>query len=229
MKKHDGLNHVCRLFVILLAGATLSLRGAEAVSEPVLNNNSTGSPPFISSETSIWEAGVGEGFRRGTHTLGISTGAGFGVAVFGGRLEHDLALMSVDYGCMIGGVKGESHWYRGNWEIRGELFGGAEFAPGKEWVVGLTPHLRYNFATGTRWIPFLDGGAGVTATGIGPPDLSNTFEFNLQASTGVQWFVKNNCAVTLEARWLHLSSAGISTPNLGLNTAMGMVGLIWFF
>jgi len=38
-----------------------------------------------------------------------------------------------------------------------------------DWVVGLTPHLRYNFATGTRWIPFVDGGAGVTATASALP------------------------------------------------------------
>jgi len=229
MKKRVGLDHVCHLFAILSVGATLSLKGAEPVSESVLINSSTIMPPLTPSETSIWETDVGDGFRQGTHTMGISAGAGFGVAVFGGRQEHDLALISVEYGRMIGGVKGENHWYRGNWEIRGELFGGAEFAPSKEWVVGIAPHLRYNFATRTRWVPFLDGGAGVSATGIGRPDLSGTFEFNLQASTGVQWFVEKNCAVTLEARWLHLSSAGISTPNLGLNTVMGMVGLSWFF
>ncbi len=230
MKEQDGLIYVCRLFAILLfAGSALSLRGAEPISEPALINSSTSASTLSSSQTSIWQAGVGEGFRRGTSTLGMSAGAGFGVAVFGGRQEHDLALMSVDYGRMITGVKGENHWYRGNWEFRGELFGGAEFAPNTEWVVGLTPHLRYNFATGTRWVPFLDGGAGVTATGIGRPDLSNTFEFNLQASTGVQWFVKDNCAITLEVRWLHLSSAGISSPNLGLNSVMSMVGLSWFF
>jgi len=229
MKNQNGLSHACRLFAIFLTGVTLCSKGSEPIPEPVLINNSTNGLSLTSSETSIWEAGVGEGFRRGTHTLGFSTGAGFGVAVFGGRQEHDLALMSLEYGCIIGAVRGENHWYRGNWEIRGELFGGAEFKPSTEWAVGLSPHLRYNFATGTRWIPFLDFGAGVTATGIGHPDLSNTFEFNLQACTGVQWFVKNNCAVTFESRWLHLSSAGISSPNQGVNTVMGMVGLSWFF
>ena len=80
---------------------------------------------------------------------------------------HDLALLSLAYGHMLGGVQGEGHWYRGNFEGRLELFGGGEYSPSNEWVIGLTPHLRYNFATGSPWIPFLDGGAGVTATGIG--------------------------------------------------------------
>jgi opacity protein-like surface antigen len=130
---------------------------------------------------------------------------------------------------MLGHVLGEGHWYRGNPEFRLELFTGAQFFPRSEWLVGLTPHLRYNFATGTRWIPFLDGGAGVTATGIGPPDLSGTFEFNLQAGGGVQWFLKENVALSLEARYVHWSCAGISKPNLGLNGVTGMLGIAFFF
>jgi len=89
--------------------------------------------------------------------------------------------------------------------------------------------LRYNFATGSRWIPYADIGAGVSATSIGPPDLSGTFEFNLQAATGVQWFIRDNLALGLEARYLHMSCAGIHPPNLGLNTVNGMVGISWFF
>src|SRR6266404_2417812 len=108
MKKQDGLSQVRRLFAILLGSATLSLRGAEPISEPPPINNSMGSSSFTTSENSIWNAGVGEGFRQGTHTMGISAGAGFGVAVFGGRQEHDLALMSLNYGRMIGGVRGQN-------------------------------------------------------------------------------------------------------------------------
>ncbi|HWY77307.1 MAG TPA: acyloxyacyl hydrolase, partial [Verrucomicrobiae bacterium] len=114
-------------------------------------------------------------------------------------------------------------------EFRLELFTGAQFSPSREWFVGLTPHLRYNFATDTRWIPFVDGGAGVTATSIGPPDLSGTFEFNLQAGTGIEWFLKDNVALTLEARYVHWSCAGISNPNLGLNGVTGMIGVSFFF
>ena len=95
--------------------------------------------------------------------------------------------------------------------------------------MGLIAHLRYNFATGTRWILFLDGGAGVTATGIGHPDLGGTFEFNHQAGVGVLWFLKENVALSLEARYVHWSCAGISNPNLGLNGVTGMLGLTFFF
>jgi hypothetical protein len=130
---------------------------------------------------------------------------------------------------MLGSVRSEGHWYRGNWEWRGELFTGAEFSPASTWGVGLTPHLGYDFTTGTRWVPFADIGAGVMATGERAPDLGGAFEFNLQAETGVHWFVRDNVAVTMEARYLHVSSAGLYHPNLGLNTVAGLVGVAWFF
>jgi hypothetical protein len=178
---------------------------------------------------SIWENGIGEGFRSAVQSISLSARATYGLAIFGSREAHHLALVSLSYGHMLGHTSGESHWYRGNVEFRAELFTGAQFSPSSEWLVGLTPHLRYNFATGTHWIHFVDVGAGVTATGIGAPDLSGTFEFNLQAGTGIQWFLKDNLGLTLEARYVHLSCAGISRPNLGLNGVTGMLGVTIFF
>jgi hypothetical protein len=110
-----------------------------------------------------------------------------------------------------------------------ELFSGAQFSPTSEWLVGLTPHLRYDFATGTPWIPFFDLGAGVSATSIGPPDLSGTFEFNLQAAIGIQWFLKKNMSLNVEAGYFHMSCASINHPNLGLNGVTGMLGVTFLF
>jgi hypothetical protein len=159
----------------------------------------------------------------------VSAGATYGFVAFGSKEAHDLALISLEYGHMLGHVRGEGHWYRGNLEFRLELFGGAQFSPNTDWLVGLTPHLRYNLATGTRWVPFLDAGAGVAATGIGPPDLSDTFQFNLQGVIGVQWFVTDHFALTLETRYIHISCAGIHHPNLGVNGVGGMLGVTFFF
>ncbi len=171
----------------------------------------------------------GGGFSSGVHTLSFEGGAVGGLKILGSSQRHDLALASLAYGWMTGPVRGQDHWYRGNWEIRAELFGGSEFFPGQYCLAGLTPHLRYDFATGTRWIPLIDAGAGLTATGIGRPDLSNDFEFNLQAGTGLHWLVRDNWAVTLEARYFHISDAGMTYPNNGVNGVMGMIGITRFF
>lgn len=228
VKRRSGGIILC--FVICLAVMTTVNDGTCA--QPSLSaTNSIPSPEseIGSQPPGIWENGVGEGFRPTTKTIGLSVGGNYGLAAFGSRQEHDLAVFTFSYGQMLGPVSGEGHWYRGNWELRGELFTGAQFSPNNEWFVGLTPHLRYNFATGTRWIPFADAGAGVTATGIGPPDLSGTFEFNLQAGGGIHWFLKDNVALTAEGRYVHWSCAGLHKPNLGLNGVMGILGLTFFF
>ncbi|MDB6124287.1 MAG: putative exported protein [Pedosphaera sp.] len=178
---------------------------------------------------SIWQNGVGNGFRAGTESIGLGLEANYGISMFGGRESHRLALASLSYGYVLDSVHGKDHWYRGNWELRGELFSGAEYSPKKEWLVGLTPHLRHEFSIGTRCVPFVDIGAGVTATSIGPPDLSGTFEFNLQACVGTHWFIEENVALTMEVRYLHMSCAGLHDPNLGLNGVTGMAGLTFFF
>jgi hypothetical protein len=205
----------------------ISSRGAETPA----NTGADGQPAIQLEEPpmQLWDGGVGQGFRSTVETLTVEAGAGAGFAVLGADQAHDLALLSLAYGHMLGHTVGQGRFYRGNFEFRVELFSGAQFAPSSEWVVGLAPHIRYNLATGTRIVPFIDAGAGVTATSIGPPDLSNIFEFNLQACGGIRWFFRDNVALTVEARYLHMSCAGISRPNLGLNTALGMLGLSWGF
>jgi hypothetical protein len=88
---------------------------------------------------------------------------------------------------MFTDVVGQDHWFRGNWELVGEIFGGEQFHPDAAYFVGGGPHLRYNFAAGHRWVPFLDLGAGATATDIRNSDISTTFEFNLQAGAGAHF------------------------------------------
>ena len=178
---------------------------------------------------SIWEHGVGEGFRCGAQSLTLSAGATYGFTTFGGKESHDLALCSLTYGVMLDNTVNKGHWYRGNIELRGQLFGGEQFSPRNEWLVGLTPHIRYNFATGSRWIPYIDGGAGVTLTSIREPDLGGVFQFNLQAAVGVERFLTDKVALTVQAGYLHMSSADIYTPNLGLNCVTGMAGVSFFF
>ncbi|MFZ0829498.1 MAG: acyloxyacyl hydrolase [Verrucomicrobiia bacterium] len=216
------------ILIVVWTAVAAPLLGAEPGQVPT-NSESGPAVMFASRPANLWQGEVGEGFRSSVQTLSLTAGATAGFQAFGGQQDHDLALASLSYGHMLGQVVGDDHWYRGNWELRGEFFGGSQFSPSSYWLVGLTPHLRFNLATGTRWVPFVDGGAGVTATGIGPPDLSGIFEFNLQVNTGVNWFVRNNLALTIEAGYMHISCAGIHDPNQGLNCAKGMVGLTCFF
>ncbi len=217
------------LAIVWTAAAMWSTTGLAQSQSSSGNGSSLAVTNLESSDSSIWQNGIGEGFKAGIQSAGIEAGAGYGLKILGSRQHHDLALTSLYYGYMLSPVEGEGHWYKGNWEFRGELLSGAQFSPTRDWLVGITPHLRYNFATGTRWIPFVDLGTGVSATSIGHPDLGHYFEFNLQAATGVRWFIRDNLALSLELRYLHMSCAGINRPNLGLNNGNIMAGVTWFF
>lgn len=166
--------------------------------------------------------------RAGTHEIETVAGPGFGVRILEDH-AHDWAMGAIDYGWVFSDVVAQDHWFRGNWELIAEIFGGSQYRPEAAYFIGAAPHLRYDFATGHRWMPFLDLGAGPTATDIRSGDISTTFEFNLQAAAGVHFFLKDNLALTVQARFIHFSNAGIEFPNLGVNTLNGLIGVSWFF
>jgi hypothetical protein len=173
----------------------------------------------------VWQRAPGEGFRESVRRVGVSAVAGVGLQDFGSYQAHDFALAGVSCGRMLGGVKGEGSFWRGNWELHAEILAGAQVDPVNRYLFGLTPHLRYNFAAGSRAVPFLDAGIGFTATNIGPPDLGKAFQFNSQAGGGVNWFLRDDLAISLESRFVHLSSACLSMPNNGVNAVLLMVGV----
>jgi lipid A 3-O-deacylase len=163
-------------------------------------------------------------FSKGSMDVGFDIGGAVGLKIFGSHTRHDFILGSVNVGRIISDNKCAGHWYEGNWEVLGELFGGYQLSPKSASFAGLTPFLRYNFVTHTRWVPFVEAGAGVTLTDIYGPDLSTLFEFNLQAGVGVQYFLCQNLALTLETKFMHFSNASIESPNLGVNTAVFLLG-----
>jgi lipid A 3-O-deacylase len=182
-----------------------------------------------SSSTGIWKSGIGEGFKQGTHEAGFALGAGFGMKIIGSKEAHDLALGKIHYGWIATDLAGEDHWYAGNLEVLIEGLGGFQYNPNHAYVVASSAVVRYNFMTGTRWVPFLEGGGGIAATDIGHPDLSTTFQFNLTVGAGVHYFWRENSSIFTQYRYFHISNAGIKDPNFGVNSSLFYVGMSWFF
>lgn len=179
--------------------------------------------------SSAWETGVGSGFRKDTVNIGLTAGAGFGIKILGGQESHDLALAYGHIGWMMTDVMYENRWYEGNLELWGEVFAGGQYHPASRYVFGLAVGPRYNFITGSRWVPFLDVGAGISGTDIGEPDLSTTYQFNVQIGVGAHYFFRDDMALTLQIRGVHLSNAQIKMPNNGTNSIVFMVGATGFF
>jgi lipid A 3-O-deacylase len=177
----------------------------------------------------VWERGLGQGFTASARQFTFELGGSYGWRMLGSQEAHDFALASLTYGHMLGGVQATNHWFRGNWQWRMELFGGWQFRPDTEWIGGVVPHLRYNFATGSPLVPFVDGGLGFCLTTIRGPDLGGIFQFSPQAAVGLNWFFSKHFALSAECRIMHFSSAHLELPNQGVNTLAGLFGVNWFF
>lgn len=175
---------------------------------------------------SIWNGAPGEGFRSGVHQGGLTLGGGF--ASKGGDRAHDIALAVARYGRLFGPV-GRDRWYGGNWEIGAEVFGGAQVAPSTAYIAGGAPMVRYNFATASRCIPFVEAGFGLLTTDIKGRDLSTTLQFKSEAGIGMHYFMREQTALTFEYHFFHLSNGGIKRPNGGVNLNFFAVGISRFF
>ncbi len=157
--------------------------------------------------------------------MGVSFAGGFSAT---GR-QHDLALGMLRYGRVMTDVVGGDHFYRGNVELGVEAFAGGQYSPEAAYVTGAAPTARYDFATGTRWVPFVEVGFGFASTDIKGDDLSTNYEFKSDAGVGVHYFWRENVSAFFEYEFFHLSNGGFHKPNRGTNINLFSLGLALFF
>jgi lipid A 3-O-deacylase len=175
---------------------------------------------------SIWRDDIpGRGLRAGVQQVGVSLASGFSAT---GR-QHDLALAMFRYGRVMTDVVGADHFYRGNVELGAEVFAGGQYSPEAAYLFGAAPTVRYDFATGTRWVPFLEVGFGFASTDIKGDDLSTTYEFKSEGGAGVHYFWRGNVSAFFEYQFFHLSNGGFHKPNRGTNINLFSLGLAVFF
>lgn len=77
--------------------------------------------------------------------------------------------------------------------------------------------------------PYIKAAAGTLYMSQHTREQSTQFNFYEYGGLGVHWFFTKNTALTVEGRFRHLSNAGIDSPNSGINTYFGLVGLSYQF
>lgn len=88
--------------------------------------------------------------------------------------------------------------------------------------------LKWNFERHGRLSPYLELCGGALFTDHNVPTGTNTVNFTPQAAFGAHILgAKYN--VSLEVRYLHISNAGLATPNPGINTVQVRLGVGRFF
>lgn len=88
--------------------------------------------------------------------------------------------------------------------------------------------LKWNFERRGRFSPFLELTGGVVFTNHNVPTGTNTVNFMDQAALGTH-ILGERYNVSLELRYMHISNAGLATPNPGINTVQVRLGIGKFF
>jgi hypothetical protein len=84
--------------------------------------------------------------------------------------------------------------------------------------------LKWNFERHSHFSPYLELCGGALFTDHNVPTGTNTVNFTPQAAFGTHILgAKYN--VSLELRYLHISNAGLATPNPGINTVQVRIGV----
>jgi opacity protein-like surface antigen len=151
------------------------------------------------------------------------------VIATGGRPTINYTMSTLQVGTMLSEVQG-SGWLRGNFELAGEGFGSAIFHGPGGYIAGITLWGRYNFVQPDwRFVPFVQAGAGLTATDIDRGIVGQTFQFNLDIGIGARYFLAERWSLNLECRYQHVSNANTGKHNLGINAIGPLLGISYFF
>jgi hypothetical protein len=171
-------------------------------------------------------------FGFGKQSLGISAGHGLALPVGGTQISEleDIQFVYVTprWGIGITDFLGGHSWYRGNFELLVEGTFLYMVEPKRGIAGGIASMVRYNFLTGSRFIPFLQAGAGVIALDADLRQQADGVNFILQSGVGLHYFISERTALTGEWRFHHISNANIHDRNPGINSSLVMFGFTFF-
>ncbi|HWB58887.1 MAG TPA: acyloxyacyl hydrolase [Chthoniobacteraceae bacterium] len=173
-------------------------------------------------------------FRAGAKEVDILSGALFSIS--GNQPKRpalNYAFEAIDFGLMLNDVHGNA-FLRGNDELLLEGFGGEVFTGPGRGLGGGSLILRHNFVQdGSRFVPFIQLGGGGLDNDIYRDQvqrrIGERFEFTLHGDLGVRWLVNDRWGITAEAEYRHISNAGLSHRNGGLDSLGALLGVNIFF
>jgi hypothetical protein len=162
--------------------------------------------------------------------LGVWAGGGFSVP--GGTKDTH----TMNAGVRLGKVLTDDHlggFLRGNFEWSADLmpiYYIWQPAPAQNaYAAAFNPvNLKWNFTSSPRTVPYLELGGGVLFSNHAVPLNTSHVNFLTHATLGFQFFNNDRRAFTAGIRYEHISNAGLTVPNPGINTVQFQVGVNWF-
>ena len=101
------------------------------------------------------------------------------------------------------------------------------FQPGgTAFGAGLSPLvLKWNFDAGSRVVPYVEAGAGAVFTSRDVPPGASRVNFTTGGAVGAHFLRQTQGHFSAEIRFMHISNAGLTTYNPGINTIQVRIGL----
>jgi len=165
-----------------------------------------------------------EGPRQGANEVQVWTSGGHSVS--GGRGNTGIWNAGLRYG-----------WILTDAHLPGFLKGRFEYAvdavpaylifqpTGTAYGVGLNPlNLKWNFVAHGHWSPYLELSGGTLFTTAKVPANTSSVNFTSGAALGTH-ILGSRYAWAIEARYLHISNAGLGDLNPGINTFEVRLGI----
>ena len=194
--------------------------------------------PLGSRAESTSEAGAVDFFHSGSKQLGFLAGYGIGFRSGSGSSREgieelgDVGIVNLISRFGIGltdPLGSPDSWIRGNIELLVQLDVLLNTRPHFGRGIGAGISLRYNFLRGERIVPYLDANLGLLGLDFDLAGQADGFNFNVGLGLGAHWFVRSRLAIDTEVRWQHISNANTRRPNHGINDALILVGMSYFF
>jgi len=162
--------------------------------------------------------------EQGGHEIQVWAAGGHSVP--GGTKDTSVADIGVRYGWIIAGAYLPG-LLRGRFEYAVDavplylVFQPANMGYG----AGFDPLvLKWNFERRGKFSPYLELSGGTLFSNVNIPTYTNTVNFTPSAAFGTHILgAKYNWS--LEVRYLHISNAGLASPNPGLNSVQVRVGV----
>jgi Lipid A 3-O-deacylase (PagL) len=140
----------------------------------------------------------------------------------------DFFNVGVRFGFLPWGAVG-SGAFKGAFEIGFEPIYQRFVEPETAFFAGLGAVARYHFLPLGRFVPYVELGAAPGYTDLNVREQQTNFVFLLFGGVGASFFVADQTALYAGYRLQHISNAGTSTPNQGINSHTGVVGVSFFF
>ena len=122
-------------------------------------------------------------------------------------------------------------WYRGQVSLGAEMVYIRFQEPFVTHGVGFAPKIKYTFVAPDRIRPYVEFAGGPFWNDLAGniPEQHSQFNFILTAGLGISYFLTDQAAVNAGYRFQHISNAGTSSPNVGLNSSLPFAGFSFYF